>query len=826
MSEIRLSIERWFESLARFLIRFRWVVLVLIAALVAGLGTGIPKLTLDTSSEGFLHPDDPVLAEYEKFKDQFGRDDMIIIAVEPDNVFSFKTLKRVKALHDELEDKVPHLNDIISMVNARNTVGRGDRLIVDDLLADWPRTEADLAALKERVMANRIYRNRLINDQATMTAIVLEIDAYSSLGTDPGIKAGFTGDKTEGQGAEALSGFEDDPQKPVGEAPAKPVFLTDEENRAVVREVNRIVAAHQADGFKLHLAGSPVVSESIKLSMMHDMGLFMRLAVAIIGITLFFMFRRITGVVLPLLIVLLALVSTLGLMGYLGVPFKTPTMILPSFILAVGVGAAVHILALFYQALQRTGDKNGAIAEALGHSGLAVVMTSLTTAVGMASFTAAEVAPIADLGLFASAGIIIALVYTIVLLPILLALVRINPKAAHKRAAHPAVFDSLLDWVTDFSTRRAKAVTIVSLVLIGLALVGVSQLYFRHDVLKWLPEKLPARLATVEIDREMRGSVAIEMILDTGRENGLHRRETLVKLDRLARKMEKVDRGELFVGKVTSVADMLMEINQALNENRPEAYVIPENEKLIPQEFLLFENSGSDDLELVVDSRFQLARFTVKVPWMDTIYYVPFLNELEDMFRAEFGAEVKLTSTGMMTLWGRTVYAAISSMAKSYITALIVISLMMILLIGSFKVGLVAMIPNLAPIILTLGLMGLADFPFDMFTMLVGPIAIGLAVDDTVHFMHNFRRYHYQTGDVVESVRSTLHTAGRAMLVTSVVLSLGFFIFMAADMRNVYYFGLLTGLTVILALLADFFLAPALMKLIHREPDPASEGGV
>jgi hypothetical protein len=154
-------------------------------------------------------------------------------------------------------------------------------------------------------------------------------------------------------------------------------------------------------------------------------------------------------------------------------------------------------------------------------------------------------------------------------------------------------------------------------------------------------------------------------------------------------------------------------------------------------------------------------------------------------------------------------------MKESYIIAGCVITIMMILLVGSLKIGLVSMFPNLLPIVITLGVMGWFGFPLDMFSMMIGSIAIGLAVDDTIHFMHNFRRYYSDSGDVGDAVQKTLHTAGRAMLVTSVVLSLGFFIYLFASMNNLFYFGFLTGLTIILALLADFFLAPALMVLLH-----------
>lgn len=157
------------------------------------------------------------------------------------------------------------------------------------------------------------------------------------------------------------------------------------------------------------------------------------------------------------------------------------------------------------------------------------------------------------------------------------------------------------------------------------------------------------------------------------------------------------------------------------------------------------------------------------------------------------------------------------SAARSYVIAGVVISAMMILLVGSLRLGLVSMIPNLLPIVLVMGLMWVLRLPLDMFTMMIGSVAIGLAVDDTVHFMHNFRRYHDESGSVHEAVHHTLITTGRAMLVTTVVLSIGFLIFMFASMNNLFAFGLLTGLAIIIALLADYLPAPALMTLLVRD---------
>jgi predicted RND superfamily exporter protein len=171
----------------------------------------------------------------------------------------------------------------------------------------------------------------------------------------------------------------------------------------------------------------------------------------------------------------------------------------------------------------------------------------------------------------------------------------------------------------------------------------------------------------------------------------------------------------------------------------------------------------------------------------------------------------------MAVLFAKTGNNTITSMAESYIFALIIITLMMIILIGRIKIGLLSMIPNLTPIILSLGVIGAFNFPMDMFTVMVASIAIGLAVDDTIHFMHNFRRYYERTGDPQRAVFETLHTTGRAMLVTTIVLSFGFFIYMFATLQNISRFGFLTGFTIITALAADYLVAPALMVIVNKK---------
>jgi uncharacterized protein len=804
MQNIRYRIEEWFASFADFIFDNRLKAIMLMLGITLACISQLPKIAIDTSTEGFLHKKDPILLDYNHFRDQFGRDEVVIVAIKTPNVFDPIFLGKLKEIHEALESEVPYIDDITSLINARNTRGEADTLIVEDLMEKWPKTQADLAELKRRVMSNRMYRNMLISESGGFVTIVIRTQSMSS----------------QGENMDPLTGFDDEPEtipvSDITENPA-PKYLTDAENSEVVRAAQDIVDRFQSSENPIYLAGSPSVTHFLKQSLMNDMRKFVVLSLLIVAVVLYFMFRRVSGFILPLVVVILSLLTTMAIMAMTGTAIKVPTQILPSFLLAVGVGTSVHILAIFYQRFDQKGDKREAIAYALSHSGLAVIMTNITTASGLMSFSTAEVAPVADIGIFAGIGVLLAFVYTLVLIPAFLSLIPLKPQSHARKQGQISMMDRFLKAVGSFSTRRPWPILIVSGVIIVVSLFFASQLTFSHHPLGWFPENNPVRVASETIDEELRGSLSLEVIIDTGKENGLYDPDLLQRLDKAADYMETLDYGVYFVGKAWSLTSILKETNQALNENRKPFYRVPQDRDLVAQELLLFENSGSDDLEDLVDSQFSKARLTLKVPFRDVILSADLLRDVPAYFEENF-PEADIMLTGLMSLLGRILVQAVHTMAKSYVIAIVIITILMIILIGKLRIGLLSMIPNLTPILLTLGLIKVLGFPLDLFTMMVASIAIGLAVDDTIHFMHNFRRY-YETGqDAEKAVFDTLHTTGRAMLVTTIVLSLGFFIFMFATMNNLTSFGLLTGFTIIMALASDYLIAPALMVVVNPKP--------
>ncbi|MCP4904023.1 MAG: MMPL family transporter [bacterium] len=804
---MRNRIEVLLEHLGHLVFRNAWGVLGGILLLVALGATQIPKIELRTSMDEFLRADDPIRAEYDAFLERFGRDDMILIAIEPPEVFEFSFLLKLRDLHEALENDVPHLREVRSLINARETRGEDEQLIVGELFDDWPETGAQLAAIRARALANPLYTDMILTRNADLTTMTIELEAFSEFFESDDAFSGF-----EEYGAEASN----------PEASREPTKLTGSQEADAVSALKDILARFEAPDFRIYAGGAPVLNTALMLSLVTDIVLFTVLSTVMIGLFLTFVFRRVLAVVVPLLIAIVSLVATLATMGTFEIPAMPISEIVPSFLLSIGIGATVHLIAIFLQRIGTGASREDAIAGALGHSGLPIIMTSLTTAGGIASFASADLVPIAVFGIVAPLGILLTLFMTLLLGPALLAVMplRALPPLASPDLSRPAVPSALstrmLTRLGDYSTSHAGRILGASAALVVIALVGMLRLQVSFDSLEWFPEDLPAKVAARKLDEKFGGSIALELLFDSATPNGLHEPEVLQAVDRARHTATSLQVGAIIAGQSISIVDIVKEIHQALNEGRPEARIIPDDRALLAQELILFENAGSDDLEDVVDSEFSLGRFSIRTPMVDASHYPPFGDEVQRIFAKELDGLANISLTGMMVVMGRTLAASIETMFRSYTIALAVITPLMMLLLGSIRLGLLAMIPNLFPIVLTLGLMGWLDIPLEMFSLLIGSVALGLAVDDTIHFMHGFRRGYAATGSVEIAVRETLQTTGQALLFTSIVLTMGFLIYALSDLSNLSRFGLLTAFSVVSAFLADVLLAPALMKVMAR----------
>ncbi len=786
------KLEKLLGKFGEFIGKHPFVVILFSLLVIAFPISNVPKITMDTSTEGFLHDDDPMLVKYEAFKEQFGRDERILIAIENDHVFSIPFLTKLKELHKELEDNVPYLDEVTSLVNVRNTRGEKDQLIVEDLLENFPRTQQDADKIKKIAMENVFYKDLFLSDNGKITTIMIETKA-------------FVTEESENVD-EMFSDFDAAESKEVTRTP-----LNDQQNTEILKKVKEIVEKYNDQDFKIYYAGSASVMDALKSMMKADMQKFTKITIAIILVFLFLIFRRFSATFYPLIVIILALLTTVGSMAFFGVAFKLPTQIVPSLLIAVSVGATVHVLSIFFDKFNECKDKKSAIAFTLEHSGLAIAMTGITTAIGIASFAGSEVAPIGDMGKFASLGVLISLFLTLTLLPSLL---MITPMKAKPRDTKHWL-DHVMERFAYFPTHHPKSVVGISLFLVLISIILATNIRLSHHPLEWFPKDDPNYVGTHFIDKNLDGSLTMEVVADTKEQNGWQDPARLQKLESLNKELAAYDDGKTYIGKIVSLDTIVKESNKALHENNESFYTIPSDTALVAQELLLFENSGSDDLEDVIDSQFSKLRVTIKVPWVDSVASEDMLAHVTKKYTETF-ADQEVTLTGIIPILVHTFTQAIRSSVESYVIAFTLIAITMMFIMGDIRLGLISMIPNLSPVIIGLSLMYIYHIPLDMFTLLIGSIAIGLAVDDTIHFMHNFRRYYLNTKDAVLAVEKTFFTTGKAMVITTIVLSLGFYAYMFGKMASVQNFGFLTGSVIVLALIADLLLAPALMVLIAK----------
>ncbi len=776
--------------MGRMVARHPWRWLLGAILLTSLLAAQLVNLRTDASIEGFLDAESPAIINYDKFRKQFGRDEIFMVTIEVDELFDADFIETLRTFHEELENTVPYVDTVDSLINARHTYGRDDELIIEELLEEeLPEDPETLARIKNYTYNSPNYRNYLISEDRKLIAIIVKILPFLTEELEDGTVIHTNMADTQ-----------------IAESDAQ------------IRKVIAKYASDKSFSSEILLSGSPAVGNALGQAVKTDFAVFTVMALVIIAVVLALVFRRLSGVLMPLFVMVLGLVATISTMAMFDTPMQMTTSMLPSFLLAVCVGYSIHLLSIFYHHYDSGADKGEALGEALEHSGLAIFFTSITTAAGLGSFSTSELYPVANLGIYGAVGALLAFVFTTFLLPSLIMIFPLKRKAIktdQQNNKKQTPLDKIIIWCVHISTTRPKLIAFGGIALFVGTVATAMQLDFTHDSLKWFPEDHPVRIAHSKTEARMGGTLPIEIVIDSGAAGAALEPELLNQFEGSIDEISSWKQGNVYVAKTLSVHDIIKETHRALNSNDETYYVVPDNRDLIRQELFMVEMDASDDLFLLVDPTYQTLRATLFIPWLDAVEYMHFIKDIRAHFDSNYAQQVSVT--GLTVILGQTFAEMLYSTGASYALAAGVISLMMIALMGGVRIGLISMLPNLLPITTVLALMKLAGAPLDMFTLLIGSIAIGLTVDDTVHFMHGFRREYARHGDTRQAIHDTLNTSGRAMLVTTIVLSLGFLIYTQSVLSNLFNFGVLTALCIVFALIADFLFAPALMVLLTRK---------
>ena len=802
MFDYKSKIEKGFHYLGVSVIRYRWAIL-LMTVVVAGLAaTQLPKLSIATSVESMFTPHDQILTDYQRFRGQFGRDEEIVLLISSSDIFSLEFLTTLKQFHEDLENSLPLLKEVSSLANAPYIEAVDCSVHVGGFLDNLPKTEEEAQHYKQRGHSYPGLENLYFTPDDKHAIIVIKTQAVSALTADGLRLRGY---------ARGVRGAAEPPP------PEEQQSISQVENIAIIGIVEAVIKQYQTRDFRIAFSGTPVYQYHVEPMVRANMKK-MCLAILIVPVLLMpIMFGRGTGAFLPQVTAILGLMVALGLMVLLSVRLSLTSSMLPSILLSIGLTAPIHFLVVYYKYQKRVGKFRGIIAT-MKHSGFPISMTSFTTAAGLLSFSFSDIAPIADLVNFTIIGILVILMFTLITMPALLSIMQVVAGVKRGEANYEtSIYNRTLLALGRLGVARPYLVLILFLMGILVAGFSIPRLHFSHNQLHYFTEDSDFMRQVRLIEAQTGGFRALEVMIETERERGIIDYELLEAIGQLDSylRSETDIQGRAYIGRTRSLVDLIKEISCATTgQNQPPCLDL-KNEAALAEQFDDINRMVPEALHKYTDADLSTGRLTAMMYWRDAAHDVDFIARVREKAAALFDSGVNLAVTGVAAINSGIINTMMTSLAIGYSTGFLLITALMILAVGDVRLGLLAMIPNLMPIAIALGVMGYLDIPLNTYNLIGGSIAIGLAVDDTIHFFHNFRKYYLRSGNIHFAVSETLRSAGRALLATTLILVASFWMRLFSDLKVVADFGLVLGIALLVAFLADVLLAPALLRIFY-----------
>ena len=772
------SLAALFRQLAIYSCRWpKTIIFILLASLVF-LASGLGRLTMDTTDEAMLEKDDIVRVNYDQYRAKFGSDDSVVIVFdmgEDQRDFLSQKLPQIYELQNKIENTLPHLKSVTSLINARRTYSEDDSLYVEDLLEGYPDHQWKNDELIAYLLQQPAYKNRLISEDGRYTTMVIELQTYN-------------GEKE---------------------------LLNDAELATSINALDELLEAFRlSSGMDPMMTGRLYIKTHLDRTIMVEANITASIAMVLTLCFMIFFFRRASGVILPQIVIMGSILSALGLMAWMDAPYTMPIGTLAPLMIALGIADSVHILSFFYQFYAKSGEKIESIIRAVEASGPAVLLTSLTTAAGFASFTAGDIPSISDLGFYSAVAVMTALIYSVFFIPAVLAIIPV--KRPEVETSGSAILTVVLSACENLALKAPKIITAIALILLVSGFYQLSKIPFSHDVLSLFPEEHHVNQQARGIDTAMQGFNSIDIVVDSGEDRGIYDEKFIQAIERVIGKIEYQSVKGIDTENTLSVLTILKETHQALHDNDTAYYQLADNRALIAQELLMFESSNASALFEWIDDDFRQLKISLKLPYEDAVDYIDFFAELEVIIEHELQGQYEFYTTGASKISASTTPLVVSTMFKSYTIAICLISVMMVLMLG-VKLGLISMIGNLLPITILFHIMVFFNLTFDLTTMMVGAIALGIVVDDTLHFLHHYRHARERGLDASSSIHHSLHSVGRALIITSLAFGIAVMGNCFATLTSAIIFGALMGVVTFLALFADLIVLPAILLLVDGE---------
>ena len=775
-----------FEAIGGWSYDHRWIVLIASFAVWGLAGFLASGARVDNSVAAFFDTDDPTYGAYLQYRDDFESDEIGYIVYRAEGgAWDLAVMRQIEQLTRALEDEVPFVKDVTSLSNAEFMEGAPpDDILVYDLLAEFPETQEELFVIRDKVMKKPLYVGGLVSADSELGAVIVEmsrssIDPVDEIRLDP-------------DGGDGLPNLY--PQ-------------------VSFKAIEAILQRPEYDGIEFFHSGDVAINATYNTVLFEeDMPVLMALSFLVITLSLILVFRRPTGVIGPFMVVAFAMAVSVGVIGLIGWDIDFMFGMMPTLLIAVGVADSVHILSEFDIYQRRLGNRRDAIRRTLYLVGPPCLLTSLTTAAGFLSLSLSPVKSVAHLAVYSAAGVMAAFIASITILVVFLSFGRqtssdASPKKVKARARRGKALGAALHSLATFVIRFRNAILVAFVVVFVASAWGISMLTVDSNFLTEFSEKIPVRRTTQFVDDHMSGTYSIVYVFDSGEADGIKEPAVLREIERVQREAERHE----LVTKTYSVVDLMKDINQSFHNGDPAYYEIPDSRELVAQYLLVYEMSGGEEIRDYLSIDYARATLELRCKMTNTSRLQGIVEQIDEHLDAQPLQASTVSVTGIGALWLKFVDYITWSQIQGALIALTVVSLMMIVVFRSVKIGLLSMIPNISPVVLVLGGMGWAGVHLDYYRLLIAPVAIGLAVDDTIHLMTRYHHEFGKLGDYRKALYASMDGVGRALFITSAILVVGFLTNVFSVMDGQKSFGILLATVIAAALVADFLLMPALI---------------
>ena len=875
MDKFLFGLTAVFAKMPDRVLRSKRLVLIVLTLVSIGMFYAMATRTVfDLSSESFMQDESPAQIALDEFRRQFGSDRSVFIIYKPTDgdVFSTQSLTAMQQLTLDLEnwqsldrtkfpgvdlDQLIHIRRVKSLANIRLQESVGDALLSGRLLPKaLPETAEDLNSFKARAMAQPDYVSSFYSKDGGYGGILVQTD----FGTVP--IEGYES-AVDIAGVELDDSFSDFDVSFDEAAVIQEVEYRDVDPRDYLDFSDALGAVYGQYDEQLtyYPVGEPTIMSQMQdvLEQLRILGFLM---VVIFAVLLWVLFRSASALVWSMVTITLSVAWCWGVTVLLGVTLSSMIALTILLIFSVGIADCVHVMSAYFSFRREGIEHYAALTKSYEKVGLAILLTTVTTASGILVLATSNLEPIRIFALMCAFGVVLAFFFTIVLLPILLDLwhpTAVNekgsvadrlgdrwhalgnvPKLVIALATATAIFIvlggmlglfintviALTYWIINAHQQiLARVPTIVEgaprlilaffAIILALCIYGSTKIVIDTNISGLFKDDHPLAVAVNVVDNNMAGSQDMEVMIDTKTVDGMLDVDLLTAVDALQTSLEA--RYPNTIGRTYSLANIVKDTNQVMNDDNPEFYRIPKSNQTVSQLLYLFNSANPEDRRNLVSDDYSRSHIAVTSRSMGSFGYQQMFAEVELDIEARFAhlktayPDLEIVLTGTMATFMVVSDEIARSQFNGFALALVLISLIMIITLGSLRGGVMGMIPNAIPAFLAFGLMGLLGIPLDTDTLLIAPVILGIAVDDTIHFMTHYRVELTKSKSISIALESAIREVGQAVMFTTMVIGLGFAVLSFSDYLGMAKVGFFGSLSIFFALFCDLFLIPAMI---------------